>query len=83
MKVTLHKPQREAVNAVLAYQDEEDDEDGPSCPPEYSYSQGTYYAYWACDAYPSNDDCYYRENDGTCLLVENPSTGLRDSGRWP
>lgn len=81
MKTVLLKPQREIMNSVLAYEDEEDD--GPDCSAEYSHSQGNYYAYWACDAYPSNDDCYYRENDGTCLLVENPSMGWKKSGRWP
>ena len=65
MKTVLLKPQREAVNAVLAYQDEGEDQ---NCSAQYSYSDGVYEAYWACDAVCKSADCWLEEGAGDCTL---------------
>ena len=79
MKRVLLKPQRGVAEAVLAYQDEGDDDQ--DCSAQYSYENGTYYAYWACDAFCApNADCQYEEDAGDCTLFEQAGTGPRLKG---
>ena len=79
MKITLHKPQREAVNTVLAYHDE-------SHPlwdcnqADYWYDTGTYFAYWECDATCRGVSCYYEEDAGECTMWERPSSDYTIAG---
>lgn len=79
MKTVLLKPQREAVNAVLAYHDE-------SHPfwdcrnADYWYEDSTYYAYWGCDATCRGAECYYEEDAGSCTMWERPSSSYTVRG---
>lgn len=58
MKITLHKPQREAANAVLAYQDEDEN--------NYSYEYNVYHsAHNFCSAVTKS--CHRKYNAGDCF----------------
>ena len=70
MKITLHKPQREAANAVLAYDYESPDEQeqiGEQGDDEVLWS-----SYWASDAFCDDyEDCQHKHGAGDCTLYSN------------
>ena len=66
MKIMLHKPQREAANAVLAYDYE---------PPDIQDQDGDvdstprWVSHWSTDAYcHDNSDCWHEHGAGDCTL---------------
>lgn len=63
MKITLHKPQREATNAVLAYHYEPADDIGV-----VEDEDPIWWSYWAEDAICRNDDCQHEHGAGDCHL---------------
>ena len=86
MKITLHKPQREAANAVLAYDyespDEQEqillgrDETASTNTMEQIGEQGDdevlWSSYWASDAFCDDyEDCQHKHGAGDCTLYSN------------
>lgn len=59
MKITLHKPQREAVNAVLAYDGEDED--------WVLEFEDTNTDNWYCG---NTGYCQYKHDAGDCLMRE-------------
>ncbi len=58
MKVSLHKPQREAANAVLAYEDEDEN--------NYSYEYNVHFsAHHLCNT--ATKSCQPKYNAGDCF----------------
>ncbi len=70
MKRVLSKPQHEVANSVLAYQDEDDEQD---CSGSYWYANNQWFAHWPCDAVCEDHDCWEREGAGSCTLVSDGS----------
>ena len=71
MKITLHKPQRETANAVLAYEGEEDD----YCCIEMQY---TWRENYKCDMDLAH--CVYHPNFGDC--TEYMTAGRTNGKNW-
>ncbi len=70
MKITLHKPQREVANAVLAYDYEPPEEQTQIG--EQGDDEVLWHSYWASDAFCYDyEDCRHKHGAGDCDLYSN------------